>query len=129
MLKVTQLTPMILSADFERSIAFYQGLGFKVGFRGAQPDYVYLYCEGAALRILQAGPDVDLTSADAQHVLYFDVADVDALWDQVKPFLDTLPSEHVRAPFDRFYNQREFHVIEGPHLLMFGQPISPAQHA
>ena len=126
MLNVKQLTPMILARDFEASLTFYQNLGFTLGFRSTEPDYAYLYCQGAAIRILKAGEAVDLTSPDAEHILYFDVEDVDALWSELLPFLATLPREHVRAPFDQFYGQREFHVIEGPHLLMFGQEISKA---
>ena len=126
MLKLKQITPMLLTQDFEASLAFYEALGFTAFSRMTQPNYCYLQCEGGALRLLQAGEDMDLDSPHAQHILYFDVEDVDALYAKLKPFLDTLPEKRVLAPFDRFYNQREFHVTEGPHLLMFGQAI-PAQ--
>ena len=124
MLNVQQLTPMILARDFEAALTFYQNLGFRLGLRTDDPDYAYLHCLGAALRLLQAGEGVDLESPHAQHILYFDVEDVDALWRELQSFLSTLPEGHVRAPFDQPYGQREFHVIEGPHLLIFGQEIA-----
>ncbi|MEM9394194.1 MAG: VOC family protein [Pseudomonadota bacterium] len=123
MLKVKQVTPMLLTDDLAASIRFYEGLGFTVGFTEPSQNYAYVYCEGAALRLLHAEPEVNLESVDAQHIVYFDVDDVDALFESMKPFLDTLPTERVRAPFDQYYGQRELHVIEGPHLLMFGQEI------
>ncbi|MDJ0992168.1 MAG: VOC family protein [Dinoroseobacter sp.] len=124
MLKVRQVTPMLLTEDMEASVRFYEGLGFETGFRDPEQDYAYLSCEGGALRLLRAGPNMDLESENAQHIVYFDVEDVDRLFALLKPFLDTLSPARVRAPFDQDYGQREFHVIEGPHLLMFGQSIT-----
>lgn len=59
-----------------------------------------------------------------QQSCYIDVLGLDALYEELKPNLDKLPSGRVRAPFDQSYGQREFHVIDEDALLVFfGEPI------
>lgn len=60
-----------------------------------------------------------------RYTSYIDVEDVDALYAELKPRLDLLPTGHMRPPCDRSYGQREIAVI-GPDgdLIGFGSPIT-----
>ncbi len=120
MAEMTQLTPFIMCSDLQAEIAFFRDrLGFSVGFEGYDPGYAFLRRDGAAVRLLET--DADLSDPKREQMVYIDVDDVDALWEEVAPNLSDLPEGRVRAPFNQFYNQREFHVIdEGACLLLFG---------
>lgn len=120
MAEMTQITPFIMCADLQAQIAFFRDrLGFTVGFEGQDPGYAFLKREGAAVRLLET--DADLSDERRQQMVYIDVDDVDALWAELAPSLSDLPKGRVRAPFNQFYDQREFHVIdEGACLLLFG---------
>ena len=118
--RLTQITPFLLCNDLQAEIAFFtQRLGFVLGFESRDPGYAFLRRDGAAIRLLES--DADLSDERRQQMVYIDVDDVDALWNQGAPNLSDLPEGRVRAPFNQFYNQREFHVIdEGACLLLFG---------
>lgn len=121
MLKVQSLTPFVHIPDLSEAIAFYEGLGFACTFQGQDPGYAFLRADGGALRLLETTTP---EAAAHQHMIYFDVADVDAFWADAGAFLDTLPDESKRAPFDQSYGQREAHVKDpGGTLLLFGQAI------
>ncbi|MCK0167296.1 VOC family protein [Jannaschia sp. S6380] len=123
MRKVKQITPFVLIPDLDEAIAFYEGLGFACTFRGTGPGYAFLRADGGAIRLLETD-DPDAAAAARQHMVYIDMGDIDAFWDDARPFLDTLPRTRVRAPFDQSYGQREVHVIDpGGTLLLFGQEI------
>ena len=56
---------------------------------------------------------------------YIDVRDVDGLYAELKPKLDTLPKGDVYGPVDQSYGQRELLVLAPDgNLLAFGQAIS-----
>lgn len=120
MAKMTQITPFLMCKDIKEEIAFFRDrLGFTLGFESTEPDYAYLHRDGVAVRLLVSEDDLD--DPKRQQMVYIDVDDVDALWEEVAPNLADLPEGRVRAPFNQFYNQREFHVIdEGACLLFFG---------
>jgi hypothetical protein len=53
------------------------------------------------------------------------VRDVDSLYAELKPKLDTLPKEDVHGPVNQPYGQRELLVLAPDgNLLAFGQAIS-----
>ena len=55
---------------------------------------------------------------------YIDVRDVDRLYAELKPKLDTLPKGDVYGPVDQSYGQRELLVLAPDgNLLAFGQAI------
>jgi hypothetical protein len=55
---------------------------------------------------------------------YFDVRDVDRLYAELKPKLDTLPKGDVHGPVDQSDGQRELLVLAPDgNLLAFGQAI------
>ncbi|MEM7471155.1 MAG: VOC family protein [Pseudomonadota bacterium] len=120
MTELTQVTPFLMCNDIEAEISFFKDrLGFEVGFESREPDYAFLFRDRVAVRLL--GTDADLDDERREQMVYIDVDDVDALWAELAPNLSDLPEARVRAPFNQFYNQREFHVIdEGACLLMFG---------
>ena len=119
---IRQITPFAMCADLGAGIAFLEGLGFTCTFRGTHPGYAFLRCDGGAIRLLET--DADLDDERRQQMVYVDVDDADALWDARKAFVQTLPETHRRAPFDQPYGQREFHVIHGPTLYLFGHGIA-----
>ncbi|MEM9434109.1 MAG: VOC family protein [Pseudomonadota bacterium] len=120
MASMDQITPFIMCSDLQTEIAFFRDyLGFEVGFESTDPDYAFMHRDRAAVRLLVSSHD--LSDPAREQMVYIDVDDVDALWAELGPRLSELPEGRVRAPFNQFYNQREFHVIdEGACLLMFG---------
>ncbi len=120
MAEMMQITPFLMCTDLQKEIAFFRDrLGFEVGFEGYDPGYAFLRRGSVAIRLLET--DADLSDERRQQMVYIDVDDVDALWQELAPGLADLPEGRVRAPFNQFYNQREFHVIdEGACLLLFG---------
>lgn len=72
-IKTRQLVPMAFVVDVERSIAFYQHLGFRVGntfaAEGAtKPAWAWLNCGEAQLMLAAANESV---VADQQRVLFY----------------------------------------------------------
>lgn len=120
MAQMTQITPFIMCNDLQAEIRFFcDRLGFTLGFESEEPGYAFLRRDNCAVRLLET--DADLSDEKREQMVYIDVDDVDALWAEVAPKLADLPEERVRAPFNQFYDQREFHVIdEGACLLFFG---------
>ncbi len=116
-------TPMPAVADIDDAVKWFTGtLGFQVGSKIPEV-YAFLHRDTAALRLLKAGDDVDLCHPSAQQVIYIDVADVDAVYAAHRAQIEALPARDWRAPFDRYYNQREFHLIYKNLLIMVGTAI------
>ena len=81
--------------------------------------------EGAGIRIMEnPGPD-GAPPGNRRFAYYVDVRDVDALYAELKPKLDTLPKGAVHGPADKPYHQRELLVLAPDgNLLAFGQAIA-----
>ena len=120
---IIQVTPFMHVPDLEAALAFMTGiLGFEVPYRIA--NYAYLSREGAGLRMLEAGPGDDFQPGTRRFAYYFDCADVDALYAELKPKLDSLPAGDVHGPADKPYHQRELLVLAPDgNLIAFGQAI------
>ena len=111
MAKLQQITPMLLAADLEASLAFFETvLGFKTRAHQREFDYAYLVRDNVAIRLLGAGPGAGAHDEKRQVHCYIDVDDVDALYAELKPELDTPPKGRVRPPHDTEYGHREFPV-------------------
>ena len=121
---ILQVTPFMLVPEIESAIAFMTDvLGFSLDFRMA--DYAYVSREGAGLRILQEGPGNPFQPGTRRFAYYFDCRDVDALYDELKPQLDSLPPGDVHGPANKHYRQRELLVLAPDgNLMAFGQAIS-----
>ena len=118
-----QITPFMHVPYLERALAFLTDiLGFKVLVR--MRDYAYIEREGCAIRILESKGRNAAPPGDRRFAYYIDVHDVDALYAQLKPKLDTLPKGDVHGPADKEYGQRELLVLAPDgNLLAFGQGI------
>ncbi|ESQ77506.1 VOC family protein [Asticcacaulis sp. YBE204] len=116
-----RITPFIHVPDLETAVTFFTDiLGFQ-RWPLPHPDYAYVWRETAAFRILEA---CDAPPGTRRFAHYIDVEDVDALYAELKPKLDTLPEGDVHGPADKVYAQRELLVL-GPdgNLIAFGQEI------
>ena len=124
MANILQVTPFMLVPDIESAVAFMTDvLGFRVDFR--MSDYAYVSREGAGLRLLQEGPGNPFQPGTRRFAYYFDCRDVDALYEELKPKLDSLPDGDVHGPADKPYGQRELLVLAPDgNLIAFGQSIS-----
>jgi catechol 2,3-dioxygenase-like lactoylglutathione lyase family enzyme len=119
-----QVTPFMNVDDLDRALAFFTGiLGFETRFRAA--DYAYVHRETVGFRILQQKGADGAPPGNRRFAYYIDVRDVDQLYAELKPKLDTLPKRDVYGPVDQSYGQRELLVLAPDgNLLAFGQAIS-----
>ena len=116
---IHQITPFVMTHDLDGALNFYCDiLGFTCGFQ--QENYAFVRCPGGALRLLEVAPDCEIGA----QIVYLDCDDVNDVYDALRPRLDSLGADRVRAPFDQPYNQREFHVRDPDNcLLMYGTEI------
>ncbi|HKO05957.1 MAG TPA: VOC family protein [Candidatus Acidoferrales bacterium] len=129
MMNFIQVTPFMIVDDLERALTFFTAiLGFEVRYRAE--GYAYVHRETVGFRILQQ------TGADAappgtrRFAYYIDVLDVDGLYAELKPKLDTLPQGDVYGPVNQTYGQRELLVLAPDgNLLAFGQSLGPQRNA
>jgi len=106
-----QVTPIIMVDDLEKAVAFFtEFLGFQVLLRYS--DYAYVHRETVGFRLMeQHGPD-GAPPGNRRFAYYVDVRDVDQLYAELKPKLDTLPLGDVHGP-----------KAPDGNLLAFGQAI------
>lgn len=118
-----QITPFMRVPDFEAGKRFFvEVLGFTADFE--LPNYCYLCRDRVAIRMMGNTEEDFAPPGNRRYAHYVDVADVDALYAELKPRLDRLPPDDVFGPCDQPYRQREFGVI-GPdgNWFVFGQDI------
>ena len=120
-----QVTPFLHVADLQRALDFFTDiLGFSVLFR--QDGYAYIHRESVGFRLLQV-EDGEAAPGHRRFAYYIDVRDVDALYAELKPKLDTLPPGDVHGPADQPYHQRELLVLAPDgELIAFGMAIPQA---
>jgi catechol 2,3-dioxygenase-like lactoylglutathione lyase family enzyme len=120
-----QVTPFLHVPDLQTALDFFTDvLGFTVPFR--QPGYAYVHRETVGFRLLESEAGT-FVPGRRRFACYIDVRDVDALYAELKPRLDTLPPGDVHGPADKSYGQRELLVLapDGD-LIAFGMAIEPA---
>ena len=119
-----QVTPFMHVEDLERALAFFTGiLGFETRFRAA--NYAYVHRETTGFRILEQTGIDGAPPGNRRFAYYIDVRDVDGLYAELKPKLDTLPKGDVYGPVNQHYGQRELLVLAPDgNLIAFGQAIS-----
>ncbi len=118
-----QITPFMHVQDLEKALTFFNDiLGFETQLRAR--DYAYIHRETAGIRILeQKGADA-APPGTRRFAYYIDVRDVDRLYAELKPKLDTLPTRDVYGPVNQPYGQRELLVLAPDgNLIAFGQAI------
>jgi catechol 2,3-dioxygenase-like lactoylglutathione lyase family enzyme len=118
-----QVTPFMHVDDLDRALAFFTGvLGFETLFREA--NYAYLHRETVGFRILEQRGKDGAPPGNRRFAYYIDVRDVDQLYAELKPKLDTLHQGDVYGPVDQSYGQRELLVLAPDgNLIAFGQAI------
>ena len=119
-----QITPFLHVEDIDRAVTFFTDiLGFTVGLRFE--DYAYVHRETVGIRMLQNRGSDGAPPGNRRFAYYIDVRDVDALYAELKPKLDTLPPRDVHGPADKPYGQRELLVLAPDgNLIAFGQAIA-----
>ena len=119
-----QTTPFmhVPLAEFEAAVQFFQELGFSTHMHVR--DYAYLERDGCGIRIWGREDAADAPRGRRNFRYYFDVRDVDALYEELKPVLKKLPEGDVHGPADKPYHEREL-LILGPDgdLVCFGQRL------
>jgi catechol 2,3-dioxygenase-like lactoylglutathione lyase family enzyme len=123
MSNLIQVTPFMIGDDLDRAVAFFTDiLGFETPLRYS--DYAYVHRETAGFRIWeQTGKDA-APPGTRRFAYYIEVRDVDQLYVELKPKLDTLPEGDVHGPANKPYGQRELLVLAPDgNLLAFGQAI------
>lgn len=117
-----QVTPFLHVANLQMALDFFTDiLGFAVPFR--QPGYAYIHRETVGFRLLEAEHG-DAPPGRRRFAYYIDVRDVDALYAELKPKLDTLLPADVHGPADKPYGQRELLVLAPDgELICFGMAI------
>ena len=118
-----QITPFMHVESLAEAVRFFTGiLGFEL--RSQAGNYAYVQRETAGFRLLeQRGPD-GAPPGNRRFAYYIDVRDVDALYAELKPTLDTLPKADVHGPADKEYGQRELLVLAPDgNLIAFGEDI------
>ena len=119
-----RITPFIHVPDINAAVAFFVDiLGFE-GYPLPHIDYAYVYRETVGIRLLENRGDDGAPPGNRRFAYYIDVNDVDALYTELKPRLDTLPDDDVHGPADKPYGQRELLVLAPDgNLIAFGQSI------
>jgi catechol 2,3-dioxygenase-like lactoylglutathione lyase family enzyme len=122
-----QITPFINIDDIDRAVSFFTDvLGFKTLLR--YPEYAYLERESVGFRILEQKGREGAPPGNRRYAYYIDVRDIDQLYAELKPKLDTLPKGDVHGPVNQPYGQRELLVLAPDgNLLAFGQAIQEAK--
>lgn len=118
------VTPFMHVDNLERALTFFTDiLGFETPYRLA--NYAYVQRETVGFRILEEKGDDGAPPGNRRFAYYIDVHDVDQLYTELKPKLDTLPSGDVYGRVNQTYGQRELLVLAPDgNLLAFGQAIS-----
>ena len=120
-----QTTPFmhVPMSEFEAAVQFFEEiLGFSPHMRVR--DYAYLERDGCGIRIWGREDAADAPRGVRNFRYYFDVRDVDALYEELKPKLDMLPKGDVHGPADKPYHERELLILapDGD-LVCFGQRL------
>jgi hypothetical protein len=117
-----RITPFIHVPDIDRAIDFFEMLGFTLYFHAGA--YAYVQRECAGVRLLQNHGDDGAPPGNRRFAYYIDVENIEALYAELKPKLDTLPANDVHGPADKEYGQRELCILAPDgNLLVFGQSI------
>ena len=118
-----QVTPFMHVDDIEKALAFFNDiLGFGTLLR--QENYAYLHRETVGFRILEQRGADGAPPGNRRFAYYIDVRDVDRLYAELKPKLDTLPKGDVFGSVNQPYGQRELLVLAPDgNLIAFGHAL------
>jgi catechol 2,3-dioxygenase-like lactoylglutathione lyase family enzyme len=115
MATVTQAHPILASLDWDKTVAFYEGLGFSVSHRYS--DYLIIQRDGIEVHFWNCN---DRRIAESTGC-YIRVSDADALYEEF-----VTNSVKCSPPVDRSWGPREFHIVDpNGNLLRIGGPPKP----
>jgi len=114
--------------DIGKALAFFNDiLGFETQLRVA--NYAYVHRETVGFRLLEEKGADGAPPGNRRFAYYIDVRDVNRLYAELKPKLDTLPARNVYGPVNQPYGQRELLVLAPDgNLIAFGQAIDATKH-
>ncbi|MFT3879508.1 MAG: VOC family protein [Gemmatales bacterium] len=120
-MKLNSLTPMLRTWKLQETIAFYtKVLGFVVDATNDQAGWAALHREGVSLMLSEPNPHEGDKYPRFTGSLYFNVDDVEAVWQQVKT-----KAAISYPPETFFYGMREFGIYDNNgYLLQFGQEVA-----
>jgi catechol 2,3-dioxygenase-like lactoylglutathione lyase family enzyme len=109
----------LLTKDMGAAVAFYQALGFRMLYGGAEASFTS-FRVGEGYLNLQFEGDDDLGQSIWGRVVFW-VDDVDAMYDRAV----TADLHPAMAPADAPWGERYFHIRDpGGHELSFARPLS-----
>ena len=120
-MNLIQVTPFLQVPTLAKAVAFFEDiLGFETTFR--VPGYAFVGRGPVGFRLME---EKGVAPGTRRFAYYVDVIDVDKLYAELKPRLETLPAGDVHGPADKPYGQRELIVLAPDgNLLAFGQTIA-----
>ena len=113
------LRPIIWTKDLQKTTKFYKKLGFKIADQNE--DWIWACLQKDDVEIMLAYPNegADFERANFTGSFYFDVDNVDELWNQVK---DDCEVVYEIETFE--WDMREFAIYDNNgYILQFGQEI------
>lgn len=116
-----RISPMLVVADMEETISFYQKvLGFVPIMNS--PDYSVVEWDGQTIHFQKAASEEVMKCVRGHTEIYIEVSDIHGLWEHVRTFSDRYRIRHL---FDREYGMTEFHINDPNGCLVFvGEPTS-----
>src|SRR6478672_7474807 len=116
-----ELRPVLWTEKLDESIGVYCGiLGFRCMEKNEAWGWASLQRDGVGIMLAKPNAHIGFTEPRFTGSLYITVANVDALWNNVKDKL-----ELVYAPEDFPWEMREFAVYDNNgYILQFGQPLT-----
>jgi catechol 2,3-dioxygenase-like lactoylglutathione lyase family enzyme len=111
--------------DIEATVNFYADvLGFERRMVSNDKTFAIVIHGKAAIHFAKTTDEQALRAAANNISVYLWVRQIDKLYEQLKPKLDLLPKNRVRAPFNQPYEMREFHIKDPDGcLLLFGENV------
>jgi len=111
--------------DIDATVIFYaEVLGFERRMISDDKTFAIVVHGEAAIHFTKTTDEKTLRATANNISIYLWVQQIDKLYEQLKPKLDLLPKNRIRAPFDQPYGMREFHVKDPDGcLLLFGENV------
>jgi catechol 2,3-dioxygenase-like lactoylglutathione lyase family enzyme len=120
--RLLAVRPFLRCAGIDSATQFFTDiLGFRLAF--TEGPFASVTRDEVTFLLMGEGKLLP-PRGGGRYTNYVDVDDVDALYAELKPKLDSLPAGHVNPPCDMEYGNRDFSVL-GPDgdLIAFGSPI------
>jgi len=120
-MKLNRITPMLRTWKLKESLDFYKNvLGFEIDATNEGAGWAALHRDDVCLMLSEPNPHEGDKYPRFTGSLYFNVEDVEAVWQQVKS-----KAAISYPPETFFYGMREFGIYDNNgYLLQFGQEVA-----